>query len=270
MKTNYFLMILIAVAGIFFACNENEPGPSQEGTPLEAEAESISEIQQTVQLAQVISRGGNDSFLNGRVRDMIEGGRLQEGDSVECDNDFWGIETCAEVTLVIKPEHAIAVILDFGDGCEQNGVTISGILIHTYYEVEGKFAYHVNFKNFRVDGTTINGESHAVWTSEGPATDHNLNFIAAHTEDYLVILRNGESFEYASGFVAAENDEAFAMLEGAVEASNSKGDEFYFDILEPVIVSYACKEIGTFIPVAGLESWQYNEKAFTVDFWRAA
>jgi hypothetical protein len=132
--------------------------------------------------------------------------------------------------------------------------------------VDGKFAYHVNFENFRVDGTTINGQSHAVWTSEGPAAEHELNFIAAHTEDYLVILRNGENFEYTSGFVAAENDEAFAILDGAVEASNSIGDVFNADILEPVIVSYACEAQGTFIPVDGLKFYQYNEKELTVDF----
>ena len=266
MKTNYFLITLVLMAGSIFSCNDEVTVSPEETVNLESEMENVAEIKQVIQQAQVISRGGNDSFLNGRVNDIIEGGRLSEGDSIDCDSDFWGIETCADITMIIKPGNAIAVILDFGDGCEYNGLTISGILVNTYFEQDGNFAYHVNFNNFRVDGTTINGESFALWTSEGPAEEHELNFVAAHTEDYLVILENGESFEYQSEFVAAENDEAFAVLEGKVDASNSLGDEFSYDILEPVIVKYTCVMAGTFIPVDGLESYQYNEKEFTVDF----
>src|SRR6187401_3599970 len=79
--------------------------------------------------------------LSGLFKSKEEAGRIAEG---------W--DTCALVTITENTDGTYTVILNFGEGCEDNGKFISGVVAFTGSETDTSGVFKIAFDNFSERG----------------------------------------------------------------------------------------------------------------------
>ena len=284
MKTKF--LILLAGSMLFFASCENDetltPTPS-DLTEAEAVAiaDEVASVDADVAEVRELIGFGDGSITNGRIKHIgwsvahIARHLERRWNNNDEDHGFelgdWN--TCADITIFYSgTEHIFSITFDFGeDGCEQNGHFFKGKVTQTYARIENGFSHDVLFENLSKDEKTINGVYSEVgyWTVSATdnvetdsISDEWYTFNAEESFDLKVT--RGEAFKTAvGGHSITVNREAYTVVEGKVEASNSNGGTFSYEVLESLIHYFSC---DLHIPQDGILYIQKNANEVTIDF----
>jgi hypothetical protein len=196
--------------------------------------------------------------LSGLFKSKEEAGRIAEG---------W--DTCALVTITENTDGTYTVILNFGDGCEDNGKFISGIVAFTGSETDTSGVFKIGFDKFSERGvnevvedpSTVNGFYEGSWNislhngltyQERFATAFEVNYESGAKE---TIAGEGELKGDLDGFVVTKYN---------FVGSNLKGDKYAAAVVNPLVFDFSCK--GTTIFTEGTEGFEVNEQKSAIDF----
>jgi len=193
--------------------------------------------------------------LSGLFKSKEEAGRIAEG---------W--DTCALVTITENTDGTYTVILNFGDGCEDNGKFITGVVAFTGSETDTSGVFKIAFDKFSERGadevvedpSTVNGYYEASWNislhnyEERFSTAFEVNYKSGGKETFA---GEGELIGDLDGFVVTKYN---------FIGSNLKGDKYAAAVVNPLVFDFSCK--GTTIFTEGTEGFEVNEQKSAIDF----
>lgn len=274
MKTNFlkitFAFVLLTA---LYSCTDEKLTPSGDKQV----------VDQTKQLA--INKNGLDKMafgLFGADFRANAGGRTSQGkhrfsglfkskDEAARMTDIW--ETCALVTITENPNGTFTVILNFGEGCEDNGKFIQGVVTFTGSETDTSGYFQIAFANFaerdinveEEDPATVTGVYQGGWVvNPNPEFDYAEGFEAAFEINY----ESGAQLNLAGEGQLAGNENGIVVIKHNVLGSDSNGNTFGSAVAAPLVFDFNCEQ--AYIYVAGTEVYQYNGEAAAVDYGNGA
>lgn len=274
MKTNFlkisFAFVLFAS---LYACSDEQLKPSGDKKV----------IDQTKQLA--INKNVLDKMafgLFGADFRANAGGRTSQGkhrfsglfkskDEAARAADIW--DSCALVTITENPNGTLTVVLNFGDGCEENGKFIRGVVAFTGAETDTSGYFQIAFSNFaerdihaeEEDPFTVSGVYQGGWViNPNPEFDYAEGFEAA----FEVTYESGAQLNLAGKGELAGNENGIVVTKHNVHGSDSEGNTFASAVVSPLVFDFNCEL--AYIYVAGTEVYQFNGEAAAVDYGNGA
>jgi hypothetical protein len=203
------------------------------------------------------SKGGVHR-LSGLFQSKEEASRIAEG---------W--DTCALVTITENNDGTYTVILNFGEGCEDNGKIISGIVAFTGSETDTSGVFKIAFDNFSEravnevieDPSTVDGFYDASWS----VSLHNgISYEERFTTAFEVNYESGAKETIAGEGELNGDLDGFVVTKYNFIGSNLKGDNYAALVTEPLVFNFDCK--GTTIFTAGTEAFEVNDENSAIDF----
>jgi hypothetical protein len=182
-------------------------------------------------------------------------------------------DTCALITITENTDGTYTVILNFGEGCEDNGKFITGVVAFTGSETDTSGVFKIAFDKFSERGVnevvenpaTINGFYEGSWSiSLNNGLEYEEAFQTAFEVNYLdgakeTIAAEGELVGDLDGFVV--NKYNFA-------GSNLNNDVYAAFVVNPLVFDFDCK--NTTIFTAGTEAFKCNDESAAIDFGEGA
>lgn len=202
--------------------------------------------------------GGGIHRLSGLFKSKEEAGRIAED---------WS--TCALVTITENPKGTYTLILNFGDGCEDDGKFISGIVAFTGSETDTSGVFKIAFDNFSEHGvneveddpSTVDGYYEASWN----VSLHNgISYEERFTTAFEVNYKSGGKETIAGEGELTGDLSGFVVTKYNFNGSNLKGDKYGALVTEPLVYNFGCK--GTTIFTDGIEGFEVNGKRSSIDF----
>jgi hypothetical protein len=209
--------------------------------------------------AQVGGRSqGGVHRLSGLFKSKEEAGRIAEG---------W--DTCALVTISENSDGTYTVILNFGDGCEDNGKFISGVVAFTGSETDTTGVFKIAFDKFSERGvnevvedpSTVNGYYEASWKV---SLHGGLNYEERFTTAFEVNYKSGGKETFAGEGELIGDLDGFEVTKYNFVGSNLKGDKYAAAVVNPLVYDFSCKK--TAIYTKGTEAFEVNEQKSAIDF----
>jgi hypothetical protein len=196
--------------------------------------------------------------FSGLFTSKEEAGRIAEG---------W--DTCALVTITENQDGTYTVILNFGDGCEDNGKFIRGIVAFTGSESDTSGVFKIAFDDFSERGSdevvedpsTLDGYYEASWS----ITLHNgLGYEERFTTAFEVNYESGAKETIAGEGELKGDLDGFVVTKYNWNGTNLKGDKYGALVTDPLVYDFGCK--GTTIFTAGTEGFEVNGQRSSIDF----
>lgn len=196
--------------------------------------------------------------FSGLFKSKEEAGRIAEG---------W--DTCALVTITENTDGTYTVILNFGDGCEDNGKFISGIVAFTGSETDTSGEFKIAFDNFSERGvneviedpSTVDGYFEGSWNV---SLDNGISYEERFTTAFEVNYESGAKETLAGEGELKGDLHGFVVTKYNFIGSNLKGDNYAAVVAEPLVYDFDCH--GTRIYTAGIEAFEVNGENSSIDF----
>ena len=274
MKTKFFAII---ISSMFFlvACENDETPDSRISNDLL----EISEL--NLKLQNVRNLNVNNTHQFGAMA-MNLGGLKKKGlksANANDDSTYWSNwETCAEITNYTDNEGFEVMVMDYGtEGCNEWGELIKGKVTWKWKMDENGYSYEDIYENYSAWGMTIDGyyKGETQWSGmwNGNDFEDSTYFYNWFNEDYEetstneenmdIIYEDGEVISYISNFKSKFTFETYIMLEGSFKYESTKGEEYSWDIIEPVVSNYNCMY---WIPVSGIEQGAYIDETYSINY----
>lgn len=249
-KLSFILTLITAV--IFSSCSEDESGASLLVDELDVDSEAA--LESSFEDIDIISEAGMETL------DEVDGGRTA------LDRDV--LISCATVE---KDTVNRVIILDFGDGCEDDAGRIRAGKITVQYNqrrlVPGAYRI-VTFEDFSIDGVIVEGTRTVTNTSEDfsdtPTFETTLVGGKLTFEDETFITRDAS---HVRTWVRANNpldDET--RVEGEASGTRRDGVNYTVEILERIVYKRRCRAQGVFIPVSGIKEITSGDNVAIVNY----
>lgn len=250
------LTITIAlVALILTSCNEDKVG-----------IDTTLDDQESVQL------DNDDDFIledaDEIASDLLEkettssGGKVSEG----VDERL----TCAVVTKTGTDESG-TIVIDFGEGCTgPRGRVRKGKIVIEFSgrrNDPGSF-WSMEFVNYFVNEVSVEG-LRTVNNISDPGT--GVLVFKVDMENGLMTWPDGSKARRRVHHVREHHRNDSNLLDrlivyGTAEGNHRNGRGFFIEILEPLVYTRECRELGIFIPVAGVKLIKHGDRQITVDY----
>lgn len=196
--------------------------------------------------------------LSGLFASKESAGRVAEG---------W--DTCALVTITENQDGTYTVILNFGEGCEDNGKFISGVVAFTGSETDTSGVFKILFDNFSERGinevvedpSTVDGFYDASWSI---SLQNGLSYEERFTTAFEVNYESGAKETFAGEGELKGDLDGFVISKYNFNGKNLKGDKYAALVTEPLVYDFGCK--GTTIFTAGIEGFEVNGQRSSIDF----
>jgi len=196
--------------------------------------------------------------LSGLFKSKEEAGRIADG---------W--DTCALVTITENTDGTYTVILNFGDGCEDNGKFITGVVAFTGSETDTSGVFKIAFDKFSERGvhevvedpSTVNGFYDASWSI---SLHNGLSYEERFTAAFEVNYESGGKETIAGEGELKGDLDGFVVTKYNFVGSNLKGDKYAAVVVNPLIFDFSCKSTSIF--TKGTEAFEVNEKRSSIDF----
>jgi hypothetical protein len=200
--------------------------------------------------------------LGGLFKSKEEAGRIAEG---------W--DTCALVTITENTDGTYTVILNFGDGCEDNGKFISGVVAFTGSETDTSGVFKIAFDKFSErevnevveDPSTVNGFYEGSWNI---TINNGISYEERFTTAFEVNYQSGGKETIAGDGELKGDLDGFVVTKYNFLGSNLKGDKYAAAVANPLVFDFGCK--GTTIFTEGTEGFEVNEQKSAIDFGEGA
>jgi hypothetical protein len=196
--------------------------------------------------------------FSGLFKSKEEAGRIAEG---------W--DTCALVTITENTDGTYTVILNFGEGCEDNGKLISGVVAFTGSETDTSGVFKIAFDKFSERGaneiiddpSTINGFYDASWSI---SLHNGISYEEQFTAAFEVNYESGAKETIAGEGELNGDLDGFVVTKYNFVGSNLKGDKYAAVVVNPLVFDFSCK--STSIYTQGTEAFEVNEQKSSIDF----
>jgi len=165
------------------------------------------------------------------------------------------------------------VIVNFGEGCEENGKFIQGVVTFTGTETDTSGSFEITFSDFaeryinvkEEDPFTVSGAYHGGWVvNPNPEFDYAEAFEGA----FEINHESGAQLILAGEGELAGNENGIVVTKHNVHGSDSDGNTFGSAVVKPLVFDFTCEL--AYIYVAGTEVYQYNGEAAAVDYGNGA
>lgn len=164
-----------------------------------------------------------------------------------------------ECAIITKDSINKVLTIDFGDGCEgpRGKVRKGKIIINYDGDFEAKTVSRIiSFDNYFVDGKKFGGIIEVNKSFESGSeiliTERILKDFTVAELGNKVTKTNGTMVrEWIEGFGDEDKNNNVVRLTGTIQGVSSNGRVFKTEIVEPVILSYACASEDGFLRVAG-------------------
>lgn len=270
MKTNFlkisFAFVLLTA---LYSCNDEKLKPA-------GDKEVVDQTKQLAVNKNVLDKMAFGLF--GADFRANAGGRTSEGkhrfsglfkskDEAARTANIW--DTCALVTITENSDGTFTVILNFGEGCEENGKFIQGVVAFTGSETDTSGHFQIAFQDFAERDInveeeypfTVSGVYQGGWVvNPNPEFDYAEAFEGAFEINY----ESGAQLLLAGEGELAGNENGIVVTKHNVHGSDSDGNTFGSAVVNPLVFDFNCEL--AYIYVAGTEVYQYNGEAAAVDY----
>lgn len=266
MKTKFSALLLMISLAVFFSCNDSDT------LPKETKKTSKKFLKVKEGTARIRSIIGKSSSSKGVVMQTLsKKGKTRK--QVAKNNTA---KTCGTLTETTGPNNSIIVTIDYGTGCEEDGLLLAGKIITTFSEENGTVLLDKvteEFKDFSItyeyceevdangdcvattmkkETVTMNGT--VVYTSNEANTTNDSSF--TFEENLTLEFSDGETITSKSNYSETETDDSLTITEGK-GMYTGKNFEYTYEIFKPVVYKYSC-DTDVFMPVSGIEKDSYK------------
>ena len=273
MKIKSFKIVaFLFVISVFSACMEEQVNPEDK--------KSSTETERVVLLKTKLDNAAFNLF--GSKFKTSVGGRKQTGvhrfsglfrNKAEAARVTGDWDTCALVTITENTDGTYTVILNFGEGCEDDGKFITGIVAFTGSETDTSGVFKIAFDKFseRAIGevvenrSTVNGFYEGSWSI---SLNNGLEYEEAFKTAFEVNYQDGAKETFAGEGDLAGDLDGFVVSKYNFAGSNLNHDVYAAFVVNPLVYDFDCK--NTTIFTAGTEAFKINDKSSAVDFGQGA
>ncbi|AXT63181.1 hypothetical protein D1816_23480 [Aquimarina sp. AD10] len=179
------------------------------------------------------------------------------------------INDCATISNEVI-EDIRTVVIDFGDGCEVNGETISGIIRMSFdvkLNADNKVEISYGLENFKYKDITVSGTATTTFTfrTESTNTTFSTSSDFSFTWDEGLTATNKSNFNneivIESSTDAPEGSQYYTLTSGSSTTEFSNGDIYTVEINTPLR-----KEIGCNYIVSGVVTTTQNDDTTTLNY----
>lgn len=262
------VVAILCIVTLFYACMEEQVKPADENSSRETE-----------RVVLLKTKLDNAAFnLVGSKFKTNVGGRQQRGvhrfsglfrskaEAARITNDW---DTCALVTITENTDGTYTVILNFGEGCEDNGKFITGIVAFTGSETDTSGVFKIAFDNFSERDTdevvenpaTIDGFYQGSW---GISLNNGLQYEEAFQTAFEVNYQDGGIETIAGEGDLAGDLDGFVLTKYNFAGSNLNHDVYAAAVVNPLVFDFDCKNTAIF--TKGTEGFKVNDKSSAIDF----
>ena len=274
MKTKMKLfksVLVLSLTILFWSCTEDMLDPKKQN--------SDTQQTETERVVVLKTKLDNAAFnLLGRKLKTQVGGRSQTGvhrfsglfkSKEEATRIAEGWDTCALVTITENTDGTYTVILNFGDGCEDNGKFISGVVAFTGIETDTSGEFKIAFDNFSERGvnevvedpSAVDGFFQGSWNV---SLNNGITYEEQFTTAFEVNYESGAKETLAGEGELKGDLDGFVVSKYNFVGSNLKGDKYAAVVAEPLVFDFNCND--TRIYTEGIEAFDVNGEKSSIDF----
>jgi len=260
--------IVLSVVVLLWSCMEEQVKPQDSKGTTETE-----------RVALMKNNLDNAAFnLLGAKFKTLTGGRAQVGvhrfsglfkSKAEASRIATGWDTCALVTITENADGTYTLILNFGEGCEDNGKFITGVVALTGSETDTSGVFKIAFDKFSERGvnevvenpSTVNGFYEGNWNI---SLHNGITYDESFRTAFEVNYKNGEKETLAGEGDLEGNLDGFVVNKYNFIGSNLNHDTYAAVVVNPLVFDFDCKSATVF--TQGTEGFKVNEKSSSIDF----
>lgn len=272
MKIKSFRIIAAVVMAGLYACTEEQVNPEDK--------QSGTETERVVLLKTELDRAAFNLFgtkfkANGNGREQAGihrfGGLFRS--KAEAARRAEGWDTCALVTITENTDGTYTVILNFGEGCQDNGKFITGIVAFTGSETDTSGVFKIAFNKFSErdidevveNPATINGFYKGNW---GISLNNGLKYEEAFQTAFEVNYKDGGKETFAGEGELTGDIDGFVVNKYNFAGSNLNNDNYAAFVVNPLVFDFDCKTTTIF--TKGTEAFKVNNDSAAIDFGEGA
>jgi hypothetical protein len=268
MKIKSFKIVAMLVMIVLYACMEEQVKPENKT--------SSTEVERVVLLKTELDRAAFNLF--GSKFKTNAGGREQTGvhrfaglfrSKAEAARRAEDWDTCALVTITENTDGTYTVILNFGEGCEDNGKFITGVVAFTGSETDTSGVFKIAFDKFSEreinevveNPATVNGFYKGNWSI---SLTNGLEYEEAFQTAFEVNYQDGGKETIAGEGALIGDLDGFVVNKYNFAGSNLNNDVYGAAVVNPLVYNFDCK--NTTIFTMGTEGFKFNDKSSAIDF----
>ncbi len=268
MKTKSFRVVAALVMIVLYACTEEQVKPET--------TKNTTETERIVLLKTELDRTTFNLF--GSAFKSKAGGREQAGihrfgglfrSKAEAARRAEGWDTCALLTITENNDGTYTVILNFGEGCEDNGKFITGVVAFTGSETDSSGVFTIAFDKFserNVDEivenpATVNGFYEGSW---GISLGNGLQYVEAFKTAFEVNYADGSRETIAGEGELVGDIDGFVVNKYNFAGSNLNNDVYAAFVVNPMVYDFNCNTTTIF--TKGTEAFKFNDESAAIDF----
>ncbi len=196
-----------------------------------------------------------------------------ESGFIPATRSFNKMPDCATITSE-STETTNTIVIDFGDGCEVNGKTISGTIRMSFaieLDAENKVEITYSLENFVYGDITITGNATTTFTFNNDLANGSYSSNFATTSDFSFTWADGltatctTNFTNETFFESNQDNpgefEYYSLNSGNSNTEFSNGDIYSVEITTPLRNERGCAYI-----VSGVIVTNENSETITLDF----
>lgn len=239
---------------------ENTDGDITDGDVTDEVEDTIDE--ETLELFEDINSAisaGTDamSLVSQGSAQMSVGGKTTQ------DCPSWSFDGLADGS------QEITMIVDFGEGCEQNGVTMSGKMTSTFNRVGtegGNITYAIVYEDLSTGGQTLNGSMTMTMNLSGMTDPQNINMaMSLVMDDFTITTAEEGTFSFSADYDYAITT-AQTEVSGTFEGTTADGLAYTGEISTPLTMVTDCIMNDNPYPNLGVMTVTASNINFGIDY----
>lgn len=272
MKIKSFKIVAMLVMIALYACTEEQVKPENKT--------SSTETERVVLLKTELDRAAFNLFgskfktnVGGRAQTGVHrfAGLFRSKEEAARRAEDW--DTCALVTITENTDGTYTVILNFGEGCEDNGKFITGVVAFTGSETDTSGVFKIAFDKFSerdVDEVvenpaTVNGFYQGNWSI---SLNNGLEYEEAFQTAFEVNYQDGGKETIGGEGELVGDLDGFVVNKYNFAGKNLNNDVYAAAVVNPLVFDFGCK--NTTIFTKGTEGFKFNDKSSAIDFGEGA
>jgi hypothetical protein len=272
MKIKSFRIVAAMAMIVLYACTEEQVKPEDKTETTDTE--------RIVLLKTELDRTAFNLFGSSLKANV--GGREQTGihrfgglfrNKAEAARRAEGWDTCALLTITENTDGTYTVILNFGEGCEDNGKFITGVVAFTGSETDTSGVFKIAFDKFSErdinevveNPATINGFYKGSW---GISLSNGLEYVEAFETAFEVNYEDGAKENIAGEGDLVGDIDGFVVNKYNFAGSNLNSDVYAAFVVSPLVYDFDCN--ATTIFTKGTEAFKFNDDSAAIDFGEGA
>ena len=268
MKIKSFRIVAALIMAGLYACTEEQVKPEDTNSSTKTERVALlkTELDRTAfnlfgSKLKTIGSGREQTGIHrfgGLFRSKADAARRAES---------W--DTCALVTITENPDGTYTVILNFGEGCQDNGKFITGVVAFTGSETDTSVVFKIAFDKFSErdidevveNPATINGFYKGNW---GISLSNGLEYEEAFQTAFEVNYKDGAKETIAGEGELIGDIDGFVVNKYNFAGSNLNNDVYAVFVVNPLVYDFDCKTTSIF--TKGTEAFKVNAESAAIDF----